>query len=63
LFKKILPLSTAKYKDLEKLCHDGVIPTRYQQEFLSINKKETVPDDLGEIDDEDETLDIDLFQD
>jgi len=30
LYKKKLLISTAKYKDLEKLCHDGVIPTRYQ---------------------------------
>ncbi|KAL5237775.1 hypothetical protein ACI65C_005185 [Semiaphis heraclei] len=63
LYKKKLPISTLKYKDLEKLCRDGVIPTRYQQEYLSMNKKDTVPDDLGETDEGDENLERYLVQD
>lgn len=52
-FKKILPISVAKYTDLLKLCESGVIPNRYHTEYISLKRNEIVEDTLQETDEED----------
>lgn len=43
-----------KYKDLKNLCTKGIIPQRFQNEYLNLPHKMLVPDELAETDAEDE---------
>lgn len=48
-----LPISAAKFKDLEQLCVKGIIPAEYRSEFLSLPVDADIPDCLPETDEED----------
>lgn len=41
-----------------KLCKDGVIPSRYHEEYLAMSGRSNVNDNLEETDEEDELEDF-----
>lgn len=55
-YKNRLPISEKKYKDLQKLCTDGVIPKRFHRDFLELPYDGKKQDFLIESDEEDEVL-------
>lgn len=52
-----LPVSTAKFNDLKRLCDDGIIPAEYRNEYLSLPTDATTADCLPETDEEDSDAD------
>lgn len=48
-----LPISTAKFRDLRRLCDSGVIPVKFRDEYLSLPVHDDTQDCLPETDDED----------
>lgn len=53
LYKKRLQISQVKYKDLKKICDDGVIPSRCHGDFMNLPYAANVRDTLNQSDEED----------
>lgn len=53
-YKTRIPIATEKYQSLKLLCNNNTIPAIYQNEYLSLPTKPTVPNCLLETDEEDE---------
>lgn len=57
LYKKRLAISEIKYKDLTKLCNDGVIPSRYHGDFTNLPYAKKIQDTLNQTDEDDSSVD------
>ena len=55
LYKERLPISVPKFKDLKKLCDNGIIPNRFHNEYLNLPNKSIIKDDMLNDTDDDET--------
>jgi hypothetical protein len=53
LYRQRLPINKLKYRDLVRLCTNGVIPEVYHEEYRNIPTGNKVPDELAESDEED----------
>ncbi|CAH2105309.1 unnamed protein product [Euphydryas editha] len=53
LYRARLPISAPKYKDLKRLCENGIIPKAYHFEYLNLPSSVNVPDIFPETDAED----------
>lgn len=51
-YENKLPISAAKFKDLQRLCQKSLIPTRFHDEYAAIPYDNIVTDVLPETDDE-----------
>lgn len=61
LYSRRLPISSAKYNDLKKLCDKNIIRKHLAHEFLNLPHKGNVIDILQETDEEDEVEEEELF--
>lgn len=53
LYRNRQAISEAKYKDLKKMCDDGIIPNRFHKDFLNLPVTKNVKDTLNQTDEED----------
>ena len=49
-----LPISGPKFRDLKRLCDDGIIPVEHRNEYLSLPVDGDIQDFLPETDEEDD---------
>ena len=56
-YVKKLSISDLKYKDLMGLCKSGIIPNKYNNEYIDMLPHKEIPDILNETDEEDDNID------